>query len=114
METEEKKHADTYGEEIMTKQLPCKDCITLAICKATALRYDKGHEGVKAIYDKCSILRDYLDEYHKSKTKTTRVEVTNLRVVYDFFLPHIMMHKLLYQQSNISVLVTKEKEHDSM
>ena len=95
----------------MNKQIPCINCITLAMCKATALRYDKGHEGVKAIYNKCSILRDYLDEYHKTK-QTPDVEVTNLRVVYDFFLPHIM-DKLLYQQSNISVLVTKEKEHDN-
>lgn len=83
-------------------KLPCEKCITLAVCKATALQYDKGHEGIRVIYDKCSILRDYLESNYKKIVKTNpQVETIDLEIVYRFFLPHIF-DKLLYQQRNIS------------
>ena len=67
-----------------------------------ARQYDKGHEGVRKIYDKCSILKDYLEKHHKRIASTSpKVTAINFDVVYRFFLPHLL-DRMLYQQRNIS------------
>ena len=88
----------------MTPKLPCIDCITLPICKADANKYDKGQEGIKSIYDKCVILRDYLEQNYKTIHQSSpAIESVDFLVVYKFFLPHII-DKLLYQQRHLSRL----------
>ena len=65
-------------------QIPCKNCITLPMCKAKALQEVPNMEGqildllllMKSLTDKCSILDDYTrGPYGPNKRLYDRVEI---------------------------------------
>lgn len=66
--------------------LPCKDCITLPICRSifkdNSLVFDWG-EGRKALIRKCSIIDRYLDPpFSKKSIVSLRIDALNAFMEY--------------------------------
>lgn len=50
----------------MTQEIPCKDCICLAICKGIAKNTEIPYILVQSLRQKCSICNDYCDSSAKT------------------------------------------------
>lgn len=60
-----------------TNEIPCIDCITLPICRATAKNYDSGIKDKELTYsfivafilaNKCTLIRNYIYKHCSMKT----------------------------------------------
>jgi len=58
------------SKELLTKQLPCEDCITFSICNGIVspildITQQKGI--IFKLYDRCSLMRDYISKSEAKK-----------------------------------------------
>lgn len=70
--------------------IPCKDCITLAVCKAIASNSHKDKPFVTKLYDKCSLIKDYLSfaqitRENELVINTLNIEKTRCEAIESFF-----------------------------
>ena len=64
----------------MDKKCPCKDCITLAICKARMIGDFRIY---KILSPKCSLIKKYCDNYYfniRSIERTTLLKIFNQKL----------------------------------
>ena len=75
-------------------KLPCKDCITLSVCKASFKDIDGTYvNAAHNLYNKCSILEEYLNSYYCSNHDVIHYDSSiaicsiSVKSVISFFVP---------------------------